>query len=110
MKALRSARKELFCQIIASGVSVIEAYRKAGYKPDKNGRNPFRLRHTPDVEQHETAFLPVKAAAERLLTALDDTQKTKANEILPGLAAHGPGMMHHAGMGPGGMYPTGTNR
>jgi len=60
--------------------------------------------------QHEEAFQPVKAAAEQLLTTLDDTQKTKAKEILPGLAAHGPGMMHRAGMGPGGMHPPGANR
>lgn len=50
-------------------------------------------------EQHEEAFEPIKAAAEKLLTALDETQKTKAKEILPGLAEHGPGMMRHAGMG-----------
>jgi hypothetical protein len=61
-------------------------------------------------DQHETAFQAVKAAAEKLLTALDDTQKTKAKEILPGLAVHEPGMMRHAGMGPGGMHPAGTNR
>lgn len=61
-------------------------------------------------EQHEQAFQRVKAAAETLLTTLDNTQKTKAKEILPGLAAHGPGMMHHAGMGPGGMHPAGANR
>lgn len=47
-------------------------------------------------DQHEKAFEPVKAAAEKLLTALDDTQKTKAKEILPGLVSHGPGMMRHA--------------
>jgi hypothetical protein len=53
-------------------------------------------------ERHDKAFAPVKAAAETLLAALDDAQKTKAKEILPGLAAHGPGMMRHAaGGGPG---------
>jgi hypothetical protein len=58
-------------------------------------------------EQHDKAFAGVKAAAEKLETALDDSQKAKAKEILPGLVAHGPGMMQHTGMhgmmGPGGM-------
>jgi hypothetical protein len=53
-------------------------------------------------EQHTQAFEPVKAAAEKLLTALDDTQKTKAREILPGLAEHGPGMSGHGPMQHGG--------
>jgi hypothetical protein len=62
-------------------------------------------------EQHTKAFTPVKAAAEKLLTALDDTQKTKAKEILPGLAEHGPGMMRHVGMsGHGPMQHGGDGR
>jgi hypothetical protein len=40
----------------------------------------------------------VKAAAEKLLAALDDSQKVKAKEILPGLATPG-----HATMGRGSM-------
>jgi hypothetical protein len=47
-------------------------------------------------DQHEKVFAPVKAAAEQLLGALDDAQKTKAKEILPGLVPHGFGMMRHA--------------
>jgi hypothetical protein len=50
-------------------------------------------------EQHERAFASVKAAAETLLMALDDTQKAKTQQILPGLAQPGPAMMQHAGMG-----------
>jgi hypothetical protein len=72
-------------------------------------------------EQHDKAFAGVKEAAEKLLTALDDTQKTKAKEILPGLAKPGPAMMRHAGiggtgmmgpgmMGPGMMGPGSTSR
>lgn len=49
-------------------------------------------------ERHQKAFGTVKAAAENLLAALDDTQKVKAKEILPGLATPG-----HATMGRGGM-------
>jgi hypothetical protein len=62
-------------------------------------------------EQHDKAFAGIKAAAEKLQIALDDTQKVKAKEILPGLAAHGPGMMQHAGMGGHGMMgPGGMTR
>jgi hypothetical protein len=40
-----------------------------------------------------------KTAGDELLTALNDEQKAKAREILPGLATPGPGMM--GGMGGG---------
>ena len=58
-------------------------------------------------EQRQKQFETVKAAAETLLAKLDDTQKAKARETLPGLiaAGHGPGMRHGM-MGPGkGMGP-----
>lgn len=42
------------------------------------------------IAVHET----VQTAANELLAALDETQKAKAAEILPGLAARRPGMMH----------------
>ncbi|MEJ2377398.1 MAG: Spy/CpxP family protein refolding chaperone [Pseudolabrys sp.] len=44
-------------------------------------------------EQGQKQFEAVKSAANELLATLDDTQKTKAQQILPGLA-FGPGMMH----------------
>lgn len=44
-------------------------------------------------KQHET----VTTAANELLATLDDTQKAKAQQTLPGLA-FGPGPMHAAGM------------
>jgi hypothetical protein len=49
-------------------------------------------------EQAQKQFAAVKTAAEELLAALDETQKTKARQTLPGLA-FGPGMRHAAGMG-----------
>ena len=49
-------------------------------------------------EQGQKQFETVQAAAKELLATLDDTQKVKAQETLPGLA-FGPGMMHSAGMG-----------
>ena len=49
-------------------------------------------------EQGQKQFETVQTAAKELLATLDDTQKAKAQETLPGLA-FGPGMMHSAGMG-----------
>jgi hypothetical protein len=49
-------------------------------------------------EQRQTQFETVKTAADELLATLDETQKTKAQEILPGLA-FGPGTMRGAGLG-----------
>jgi hypothetical protein len=48
-------------------------------------------------EQMQTSFDAVKVAAEQLLVSLDETQKIKAEQILPGLAS-GPTAMG-AGMG-----------
>jgi hypothetical protein len=48
-------------------------------------------------EQGQKQFEAVKTAANELLATLDETQKGKAQEILPGLA-FGPGAMHHAGV------------
>lgn len=60
-------------------------------------------------EQGEKAFGTVKAAADKLLAALDDTQKAKAKEILPGLTTPGHAMMGHGGM-MGGMRGHGGPR
>jgi len=49
-------------------------------------------------EQGQKQFETVQTAAKELLATLDDTQKAKAQETLPGLA-FGPGKMHGAGMG-----------
>lgn len=61
-------------------------------------------------DQQDKAFQSLKAADGEFLAVLDDTQKAKAREVLPGLAAHGPGMMQHAGMGWHGMQPGSTTR
>jgi hypothetical protein len=49
-------------------------------------------------EQRLTQLEQVQAAADELLATLDDKQKIKAQETLPGLA-FGPGAMRSAGMG-----------
>jgi len=54
-------------------------------------------------ERQQKSFDAVKAAADKLLASLDEGQKTKAQEILPGLASHhgpmggsfGPPWMRH---------------
>ena len=50
-------------------------------------------------EQGQKQFEAVKTAANELLATLDDSQKAKAADILPGLAAFGPPMMRGADMG-----------
>ena len=47
-------------------------------------------------EQGQKLFEAVQTAANELVATLDDTQKAKARDILPGLASVGPGTMHNA--------------
>jgi hypothetical protein len=56
-------------------------------------------------EQGQKQFDSVKTAADELLATLDDTQKAKARDTLPGLASFGPGPMRGAFMrGPQHMH------
>ena len=56
--------------------------------------------------QRQNAFAKVKAAAEDLLAQLDDAQKAKARDNLPGLVAAGhASAMRHGMMGADGMGP-----
>ena len=50
-------------------------------------------------EQRQKQSEAVKTTADQLVAALDDRQKAKAQDILPGLASFGPGMMHETAMG-----------
>ncbi len=57
-------------------------------------------------ETHET----LKTAATALLDSLEDEQKAKAQNILPGITSFGPGKMQHHGMaGKGGMHGAGMH-
>ena len=47
-------------------------------------------------EQRQKQFETMQAAANELLATLDDAQKAKASENLPGLASFGPGTMRNA--------------
>ncbi|MGE3877106.1 MAG: Spy/CpxP family protein refolding chaperone [Parvibaculaceae bacterium] len=70
------------------------------FKMDAKERQAFI---TKMQEQRQQNFKTVSAAAETLLAQLDDSQKAKAREVLPGLAAagHGPGAGHGMAGGPG---------
>lgn len=47
------------------------------------------------MDQHQKRFESVHRAATELLATLDDAQKAKAHDILPGLASVGPGAMRN---------------
>ena len=69
-------------------------------KMEANERQAFI---TQMQEQRQQNFKTVSAAAEALLAELDDAQKAKARDVLPGLAAagYGPGARHGMAGGPG---------
>lgn len=74
---------------------------RAGINPDTVGKMTPQDRFafmSKIREQAQKQFAAVRTAAEELLATLDDTQKAKARQTLPGLA-FGPGMRHAGGMG-----------
>lgn len=82
----------------------------AMYGMSDKDRQAFMTQMAERHQQAFQAFQKVEAAAEKLLAALDDTQKAKAKTTLPGLAQAGPGMMMHPGMGPHGWPHGGMTR
>jgi hypothetical protein len=70
------------------------------FKMDAKERQAFI---TQMQEQRQQNFKAVSAAAETLLAELDDGQKAKARDVLPGFAAagHGRGAGHGMAGGPG---------
>jgi hypothetical protein len=68
-------------------------------KMDTKAREEFAANMQKQVTDSQAK---VKVAAEELLTKLDDAQKAKARDSLPGLVAAGPGQgMRHGAMGAG---------
>jgi hypothetical protein len=59
-------------------------------------RQAFR---TAMQKQGQETHATLKAAAEKLIASLDDEQKTKAKETLPGLKDHAAGQKHAGKMG-----------
>jgi hypothetical protein len=82
----------------ASG-AMMAAFQAAGNDPkDANPQDHF-AQMTTIRDLGRKQFEAVHTAANELLATLDDTQKAKAQESLPGLAS-GPGMMHGGAGGP----------
>lgn len=104
---------DAYAEVVQDAAASMKAQRQSMdmttiYNMTDQDRHAFM---TQMREQHEKVFEPVKAAAEKLLTGLDDAQKSKAKEILPGLGEHGPGMMrHHAMSGHGVVQHGGDGR
>lgn len=68
---------------------------RAGVDPDAVSKMSPQDRFafvTKIREQRQKQFETVQTAANELLTTLDDAQKAKARDTLPGLASFGPGM------------------
>ena len=89
-----------YVKIVEDAAAAMKTTRE-GINPDTVGKMTPQDRFafmTKIREQAQKQFATVKTAAEDLLTTLDDTQKAKARQSLPGLA-FGPGMQHAGGMG-----------
>ena len=87
-----------YTKALQDAASTMKTARE-GINPDTVGKLSPQDRFasvTKLREQGQKQFETVKTAANELLAALDDAQKTKAQTSLPGLA-FGPGAMHAAG-------------
>ena len=81
-----------YAKTVQGAVAAMKAARESVKPANPQDRFAFASKMR---EQGQKQFEAVKSAANELLATLDDTQKTKAQQILPGLA-FGPGMMHGA--------------
>jgi hypothetical protein len=73
--------------------------KEIGIKPEQQGAWDAYSRIVQETavamrKQWQEGPEKVRTAAETLMATLDDAQKTKANEMLPGVAGHGPDMRH----------------
>jgi len=81
-----------YAKTVQDAAATMKATRESANSTNPQDRFAFASKMR---EQGQKQFQAVKSAANELLAQLDDTQKTKAQQILPGLA-FGPGMMHGA--------------
>jgi hypothetical protein len=89
-----------YAKAVENAAAAMKTTRE-GINPDTVGKMTPQDRFafaTKIREQAQKQFATVKTAAEELLATLDETQKAKARQTLPGLA-FGPGMRHAGGMG-----------
>lgn len=84
-----------YTKTVQDAAATMKAARETANAANPQDRFAFA---TKMREQGQKQFEAVKTAANELLTTLNETQKTKAQEILPGLA-FGPGPMRGAFMG-----------
>jgi hypothetical protein len=78
MPVLKNAKYELFCQHIASGRDLEEAYADAGFVKGHRG-NPSRLRHKTEVDSRITELLSKRA---RKLLEKDAAEIEYTREVL----------------------------
>ena len=106
IKAEQQAAWDAYAKVVRDTATSMQEHRQhvdrdAVHKMEPKQRQDFAASMQT---QRREAFEKVKAAAETLLTTLDDAQKAKASGILPGLVASGPGTgMQHGMMGGPGM-------
>ena len=109
IKPEQAAAWDTYAKVVTDTAAAMRTYREhvapeAMQKLDEKARQEFATGMQKQVQESQAK---VKAAAEVLLAKLDDAQKVKARESLPGVIAAGPGPgMRHGMMGAGkGMGP-----
>jgi hypothetical protein len=105
IKPEQRAAWDAYAKVVTDTATAARGHREkvspdAIFKMDVKERQAFI---TQMQEQRQQNFKTVSAAAETFLAQLDDAQKAKARDVLPGLAAagHGPGGRHGMAGGPG---------
>lgn len=105
IKPEQQAAWESYAKVVTDAATAARGQREkinpdTVFKMDAKERQAFI---TQMQEQRQQNFKTVSAAAETLLAQLDDPQKAKARDVLPGLVAggHGPGAGHGMAGGPG---------
>jgi hypothetical protein len=90
-----------YAKAVQDAAAAMKTTREGFHPQAVSKMNPAdRFAFVTKMREHgQTQFEAVKTAATELLGTLDDSQKAKATDILPGLAAFGPPMMRGADMG-----------
>ena len=100
-----AAEWDAYVKVVADTATAMRLHREHGGPEAVQKMEPKDRQAFIDSMQQarRDAQANVKAAAETLLAKLDDSQKDKARQSLPGLVAAGPGAGMHFGMmgGPG---------
>ena len=105
IKPEQQAAWESYAKVVTDAATAARGQREK-LSPDTIFKMEAKERQafiTQMQEQRQQNFKTISAAAETLLAQLDDAQKAKARDVLPGLAAagHGPGARHGMAGDPG---------